>query len=202
MTTFWKYFGAVMLVVGFVGGWLLKPERQCPTAPVATAVNAEVVDVDTVRFVHVPPPIHIPPSRPRTSAHGPVVAYTDTMWVADTIVLDTVLVAQPFQMALDTISGGDTIHVQASFPPPALALTIRQPPDTTIERTRTIMLTQQVDGTTWYEEAGKGIFYAACGYLARVLTEPSSGYGGHTDRARLPPDGVAPSLAISISVGL
>lgn len=201
MTTFWKYFGAVMLVVGFVGGWLLKPDRDCPTLRLPTTTAAQVVDVDTVRVVHLPEPVRITTSAPRTRAHGPVVAHVDTVYLADTVRFDTVLMAQPFQMALDTISGGDTIQVQASFPPPTLAISIQHQPDTAITRTRTIMLTQEVDGATWYEEAGKGVFYAACGYLARVLTEPSGEWHGNTDRARLPPGGVAPSLAISLTVG-
>lgn len=163
----------IALVIGFGLGLLWEScthECACPEPGPATISS---VLYDTIEVDRQPEMITIERARPRVKAEGDVTAYVDTTAEG----LDTIMMAQPFEMALDTVTArGDSISARARFPPPELSVMIRPARDTVRTITRTIVVDRPVpERKPWYHEPAKaGVYLAggfAAGYLTRLITE-------------------------------
>lgn len=168
--------GLLLLGLGFALGWIFGGwNHECPD--LLSVPPTMIESIDTVERIVERPPIVVQ-ARPRVVRVPEIITYVDTVVVADSLRLDTVLRSEPFEMALDTVSDrGDSITAIARFPPPSMAIAIRPRPDTALDRTRIVVVDRPVPiREPWYKEPAKAGAYITggmiLGYVFRLVTEP------------------------------
>ncbi|HVZ40945.1 MAG TPA: hypothetical protein VHI13_16815 [Candidatus Kapabacteria bacterium] len=161
----------ICLLLGTACGWLVRfmvmPHARPEITSARSAVTAVVHDttiqiVESRRLVYRHLPARV------TRLHDTLVTYIDSgLGHHDT------LVAQPFRIASDTVSHGDTVSVTTTFPPPLQTVVWRRAPDTLhVPRETITVTTEVVRERPWYESIGIFLAGAGLGYLTRTLTHP------------------------------